>query len=147
MFKKIPELSADPALEKDGIRVEIELELKDKTTLKGWLLVRRAGGNNLLFAQSATVLRKPFKYQLDNETLPQARLEELNRNLYADACVADFGGFPGEDGAEVIYSQANARALLAEYSEVYDIVREQANKAANYRQNAHNEAVDQGKGG
>jgi hypothetical protein len=147
MFKKIPELSADPDLEKDGIRVEIELELKDGTTLNGWVQVRRAGGNNLMFAQCATALRKPYKYQLDNDTLPQAKVEALNRNLYADACVADFGGFPGEDGAPVAYSKEGARALLTEYSEVYEVVREQANKAANYRMSSHNEAVDQGKAG
>jgi hypothetical protein len=147
MFKKIPELTADPAAEKGGIKVEVDFALSDETRLSGWLLVRRAGGNNLLFASTATALRKPYKYQLDNDTLPADKLDELNRNLYADACVADFGGFVDEDGQPVAYSREAARALLAEYSEIYEIVREQANKAANYRQAAHNGAVDQGKGG
>lgn len=147
MFKKIPELSTDKTMEKDGVRVEVDFALSDESRLTGWLLVRRAGGNNLQFATVATALRKPFKYQLDNDTLPADKLDQLNRNLYADACVADFGGFLGEDDQPIAYSRDAARALLAEYSAIYDIVREQANKEANYRQAAHNQAVDQGKGG
>lgn len=150
MFKKIPQLMTDPKLEKEGIRVEISVpqfnaDGSDAPPIEGWVQVRRAGGNNLYFAQVAKALRKPFKYQLDHDMMPPDKLRELNRNIVADACVANFGGFPGEDGQDIPYSQENARALLAEYSVVMDIVATTADNAADYRQAEHNVAVAQAK--
>lgn len=147
MFKKIPELSTDPVTEKDGVRVEISAPLADGTTLEGWAIVRRAGGNNHHFARVAQALRKPFKYQLDNDLMAPEKIAELNRNILADACVVDFGGFPGEDGAEVKYSPANARALFEAYSQVYEAIAVAANTAANYRAASHNAAVEAAKNG
>lgn len=147
MFKKIPQLMTDPRLEKEGIRVEISVPLEDGTTIVGWVQVRRAGGNNLLFAQVAKALRKPHKYQLEHDMMPPDKVRELNRNIVADACLADFGGFPGVDGQDIPYSQANGRALLEEYSIVFDIVATTADDAAQYRLAEHNVAVQQAKNG
>jgi hypothetical protein len=159
MFKKIPALMADPLLEKNGIRVEINIDLEPETEggepgqINAWILVRRAGGNNRAWDRIATALRKPHKYMLDNETLSPDKLEVLNRTLYADACVADFGGFPGEDnadgtpGEEPTYSQEGARALMETYSAAYTIVRTTANSESKYCMAAHNIAADQAKKG
>lgn len=147
MFKKIPELSTDPALEKEGVLVEIDVTLEDGDRIKAWAKVRRAGGNNTHFARVAQALRKPFKYQLDNDLMSPDKIAELNRNIVADACIVDFGGFPGEDGKDVPYSPANARALCEEYGQVYEAIAVAANNAANYRQSSHNSAVAQAKNG
>lgn len=147
MFKKIPELSTDPRLEKEGIRVEIEVPQGDGPPILGWVRVRRAGGNNLLFGMAAKAVQKPFKYQIQHDMLPPGKMRELNRDIVADACVADFGGFPGEDGEEIEYSQANARALLEAYSIVFDIVAQNADEAANFREAQHNVAVEKAKNG
>lgn len=145
VFKNIPELTTDTELEKEGIRVEISVTLEDGSKLEGWVQVRRAGGNNLHFDRVATALRKPFKYQLDNNLMAPARVRELNRDIIADACIVDFGGFPGPDGTEPAYSQANARALCVEYSMVYEAIAVTANDASKYRQETHGGAVDQAK--
>jgi hypothetical protein len=150
MFQKIPELTTDPDLEKEGIRVEIVVPRRnadgsEAPPIEGWVRVRRAGGNNLLFATVAKAARKPHKFMLDHDMMPPEQLRALNRDIVADACVADFGGFPGEDGREVPYSRAAARALLAEYSVVWDAVVVAADDAANYREAEHNAAVEQAK--
>ena len=157
-FKKIPLLSTDPVLEKNGVRTEISINIpatadKPAEVLEAWVLVRRAGGNNLLFGQAAEAIRKPFKYQYDHDAVPEELKAQHNLFLYADACVADFGGFPGEDkedgsvGDMIPFSRENARELLQAYSTVFDIVRETANKSATYRLAEHSDAVEQAKKG
>jgi hypothetical protein len=125
-----------PVVEVDGVPEE---EWQHPTTI---ITVARAGGSNDKFSKSLEVKYRPYRTQIDNETMDEKVAERLLAEAFAETIVMGWAGVSsldvgltqeGEELYEVKFSVENCVKLFTNLPEHFRDVRTQAMKFANYR--------------
>lgn len=80
-----------------------KLEKKGITLDYGVFRVRvaRSGGSNIKFQKTLDTLTKPYKRQLEAESLPEAKGQEIMRLAFARAVILDWEVAVDEDGKPI----------------------------------------------
>lgn len=120
----IKKLQRDTSLERSGV----DLKLGDSA----FITVARAGGSNTLFAEALREHLAPHRAALEIGALDDEQGARLMAYAYADGCVLGWQGLV-DGGVPVPYSKEKARELLASIPDLYNLVREYADKASTFR--------------
>jgi hypothetical protein len=127
----------DTDVEKTGIVLEFG-ENADGT--QSTIRIARAGGANNAYSKRLEAKLKPYRRQIQTETMDRKLLESIVREVFAETCVLGWEHVQDADGTDIAYTRENVVKLLTDLPELYAYLQEQANTLALYRAEI-NEAV------
>jgi hypothetical protein len=93
----------------------------------------RAGGANKKFSQLLTAKMRPYRRQIDNDTLDPAVADRLMAEVYADTIILGWDGVCGEDGKPLSFSKENVVKILTDLPDMFRDIQSQAMLAANFK--------------
>lgn len=130
------QFTTDADLERNGILLEYGNAANGKPIR---LRVARAGGANAAYQRRMEALVKPYRRQIQTETIEPAVVERLTRQVAAETLLL---GWENVDFPETAHGPAitdapctmeNKLRLFTELPDLYTDVQEQAGRAALYR--------------
>lgn len=95
--------------------------------------IARAGGANTAFNRRMEALFKPYRRQIQNETMDKNLLEKLTMTAFAETVVLDWENVPSKV-EPMPYSPEAAMKLFEDLPDLYADLFEQAGKAALFRE-------------
>jgi hypothetical protein len=95
--------------------------------------IARAGGANRGFVRALEARLKPYRRQLQSETLDEQVAERILREVYADHVILGWQGVADGDGKAMAFSRANVLKLLSDLPELFRDLQEQAGRIALFR--------------
>lgn len=93
----------------------------------------RAGGANRKYAETLNRKLKPYRRQLENDTIDGEVALKAMAEVYADTVIIGWEGITGPDGQPLDYCRNNVIKLLTDLPDLFRDIQEQANKAALFR--------------
>lgn len=106
-------------------------------------LVARAGGSNIEFAERLKAKIRPFRTQIERDTLPAEEDSRITAEVYAETIIKDVmvqtesgsweRGLPTEDGKVVPFSREGLVKLLLELPDLFRDLRMQASDSAKFQ--------------
>lgn len=124
------QFATDPELETKGIYLEYGNNSK-KLPIR--IRIARAGGSNKAFAKELEIETRPYRRQIQNETIDMEVLEEIMRKVVAKTIVLGWENVEDEYGEDFPFSQANCIDLFTKLPDMYADIRAQAEKASLFR--------------
>jgi hypothetical protein len=134
------QFTTDPKLEKEGVLLEYGFNSKNKPIT---IRVARAGGANQQYAKRMEIKVKPYRRQIQTETIDKKQLEKLILEVFCETVVLGWENveFPvkGADGSptgefeERPFSFDNAVQLFTDLPDLFSDVQESAQKSALFR--------------
>lgn len=121
----------DANLEKSGIELEYGENSKEQPIL---IRIARAGGANSAYNKRLEVLTKPYRRQIQTETVDNKVLEKIVAQAFAETVVLGWEGVEDEDNNELVFSVDNVVKLFTDLPDLYKDIQEQAQKTALFRQ-------------
>lgn len=144
-------MKTDPSLEKKGIKI-------DYGHIR--VTIARSGGAHKQYSKRLEALLKPYRRQLDNETLSDEKSEQILKEAFVDTIIKNWetkiddefkvGIWPADAGQEVKDESkakllpVNKKNLLAVFELVPDLyldLAEQSKKAALFRQDINEDEL------
>lgn len=125
------QFETDANIERDGVWVDY---VSDDGVECASFLIARSGGANTKFAAALT--RMIDKYRLrSNSTrnLPPEKENAILIEVFANHVILDWKGVTDRDGAVLEYSKQNVIRLMTDLPVLFDELRNEASKIANYR--------------
>lgn len=110
-----------------------ELKNEDQTAF----MVRRFTGTNPRAKAAMAKYYKPYARQIENDTISQEKIAEINISLFLDVCLVDWKGVLVE-GVEVKYSRDEAFKLFSGLPDLFDTLWKYANDFKTYREDVGN---------
>ena len=95
--------------------------------------IARAGGANRGFVRALEARLKPYRRQLQSETLDEQVAERILREVYADHVILGWQGVTDGDGKPMAFGRENLLKLLADLPELFRDLQEQAGRIALFR--------------
>lgn len=137
------QFQTNPDFEKKGIELVYVIDTKTAVILK----VARAGGGNTKFQRVMDVKTKPYRRQIQTETIAPEQLDIIMREVYADAVMlgwftaTDYGTATEKrvptvddiDGNPMEFKRENVIKLFTDLPDMFSDVQSQAQKVALFR--------------
>ncbi len=120
----------DGNVEKLGVVLEYGNNSKGKPMS---IRIARAGGNNTKFSKTVEFKTRPYRRQLQNETLEQEVSDRILREVYAEAVILGWDNVEDEAGKEMAFTKENVIKLLTDLPELFKDIQEQSQKTALFR--------------
>lgn len=120
----------DPEIEKKGIWIEFGQNSEGKTIR---ILIARAGGANEQFFKRSDVVTKPFRRQIQNETIDRQTVTRLNQEVFAETVVLGWENMEDENDQPLVFNKQNCLKVFKDLPDVWSDVFAEAQRAANYR--------------
>lgn len=98
--------------------------------------IARAGGANRAFARALEARLKPYRRQLQSETLDEQVAERILRETYADHVILGWRGVNDAAGKAMAFTRDNVLTLLADLPELFRDIQDQAGRVALFRAQA-----------
>jgi hypothetical protein len=134
------QFKTDNALEKDGILLEYGENSRGKPIC---IRVARAGGANNAYVKRMEARVKPYRRQIQNETMELAMVERIVKEVYAETVilgwenvefpVLDAQGNPTDEFEELPYTTKNCIRLFNDLPDLFNDIQEQAQRAVLFR--------------
>lgn len=124
------QFKADPNLEKDGIVLQYADNSKGEPIE---FRIARAGGGNAAFTKRLEVLTKPYRRQIQTETIERAQVDKLIRQAYAETVVLGWKNVEDEAGNPLPFTVENCVKLFTDLPDLFADIQEQAQKAVLFR--------------
>ena len=134
------QFKTDNTLEKDGILLEYGENSKGKPIC---IRVARAGGSNNAYAKRMEARVKPYRRQIQTETMESALVERIVKEVYAETVVLgwehvefpvlDAQGNPTDKFEELPYTTENCIRLFDDLPDLFLDIQEQSQRAALFR--------------
>ena len=106
----------------------------------GIFLIARAGGANKRYTSAVEQVSRPYRRQIDTGQIEADVLIRLTREVFVKACLLGWesekfgkGNIPGPDGKAFPYNVKNAELIMKQLPDLFDALREECAKGANYR--------------
>lgn len=100
----------------------------------GKFRIARAGGSNRKYARRLEQISKPHRAAIRSEVLPDELANKLLIQVFAETIVLGWEGVLAEDGSPLPFSVPNCVKLFEDLPDLFQDLREQANKGALFRQ-------------
>lgn len=110
------QFKTDPSVEKDGILVQYG------NNSKGLLIqirIARAGGNNVGFAKAYEQKTKPYRRQIQNDTMDPKVAERIILEVYAETVVLGWEGVEDEEGNDLPFNKENCIKLFTDLPDLF----------------------------
>lgn len=124
------QFTTDPKLEKEGVVLQYGMNSKD---LPIGIRVARAGGSNDAYHKLMETKVKPFRRQIQTETIAKKQVEKLVLEVFCATVVLDWENVEDAAGNPLPFSYDNALKVFSDLPDLFADVQEQANKAALFR--------------
>lgn len=108
---------------------EADAEVRAATTIR----IARAGGANSNFQKRMEHVVKPFRRQIQTETIDAKQAEKLVRQVYAETVVLGWENVDDAEGNPMPYSVENCKKLFDDLPDLFADIQEQAQRAALFR--------------
>lgn len=131
MTNLFQQYKTDPELERKGIL--FELGFNERVNLPIALRLARAGGANSAFQKTLEAKMKPYRRQLQTETMDNKTGERLLREVYAQSVVLGWENVDDENDQAMTFSVENCIRLFETLPDLFKDVQEQSQKSALYR--------------
>lgn len=122
----------DPKLEADGILIDYGNDEKTGKPMR--FRVARMGPSNQRFAKITDQRMKPYRRQLQTETMDLKLAEKLMMEIFVDTILLGWENITGDKGGELVFNRENAIELFTALPDLYNDLREQAQKSALFRE-------------
>lgn len=124
------QFKTDTKLEKEGVLLHYGTNSKGKDIM---IRVARAGAGNDAYVKRMEAKVKPYRRQIQNETIERALLTGILREVFAETVVLGWDGVEDENGKDMPFSKDNCVKLFTDLPDLFEDVQEQAQKAALFR--------------
>lgn len=130
------QFGTDESFEQDGIWYQFDGDKLDKegnVIKKGTkFLLARAGGSNVSFGKRLEALTRPYRRQIENETIDPEFANGLLREAWCATILKGWEGFVYK-GEEIPYSVDNAAKYMELLPDLYMELRTESQRLANFR--------------
>jgi len=104
--------------------------------------ILRAGGSNYAYQRALSAATRPLQRQILRGTLDTEQFNQLLLDVYLKSVVIGWEGVKDSAGHEIPYSKAAAKAFFERFPEIFDEVRDQAEKLANFQVDQASEVAE-----
>jgi hypothetical protein len=118
--------------EKNGILLEYGF-IDNDPTKPIRIKIARAGGSNTKYSTKLEAKTKPFRRQIQTETLDPKIAEKLFMEIYAESVILGWENVQDENGDELAFNVANVVKLFTDLPDLWADVKEQSQKAALFK--------------
>jgi hypothetical protein len=108
---------------------EQDAEAKAATTIR----IARAGGANSQYQKRMEVVVKPYKRQIQTETIETKLVEKLVRRVYAETVVLGWENVDDAQGNALPFTVDNCEKLFNDLPDLFLDLQEQAQRSALFR--------------
>lgn len=127
----------DAEIEKNGVILQYGFvkkpDGKPDTSRPIGIRVARAGGANTAYLRRAEAVLRPYRRQIQTDTMDRGLIDELTRQLFAETVVKGWENVQDEDGTDLPFTVENCVALFAKLPDLFTDVQEQSQRAALFR--------------
>jgi len=95
--------------------------------------VARAGGSNEKYRRMLQHRMKPYRRQIQNETMSEEKAQEIILETFVDAVLLDWKDVRDRDGNVMDFNRENALQLLSDLRDLFADLQTQSQKIANFR--------------
>lgn len=127
------QFETDPQLEKNGIRVEYVTGEEQEGEKPATFIIARAGGANVAYDNMMDQRLKPLRRRLQSDNVSNKELEVITREVVAATVVKGWENVKDKKGNPIEFSVNAAIELFKALPDLYEDIRQQANKASLYR--------------
>jgi len=124
------QFETDRSVEKDGIVLQYGMNSKKKPIE---IRIARAGGANEHYNKLLEIKIKPYRRQIQNETLDNAVAEKITKEVYAATIVLGWTGVEDRAGNEMEFNQVNCIKLFTDLPDLWSDIQSQSVRAALFR--------------
>jgi hypothetical protein len=124
------QFKSDSNLEKAGILLEYGFDKDGKPIT---IRIARAGGSNAAFTKRMEAKVKPYRRQIQTETIDTQVVEKLLREVYAETVVLGWDNVSDADGNPMQFSFANCVKLFEDLPDLFKDIQEQSQRSALFR--------------
>lgn len=124
------QFASDSKLEKEGVLLEYGENSKG---LPIGIRIARAGGGNLQYIKALEAKVKPYRRQIQTETIDRKLVEKLTLEVFCKTVVLGWENVEDEAGNPLEFSYDNAIKLFTDLPDLFADVQEQAGKAVLFR--------------
>lgn len=134
------QFKTDKSIEKEGIVLNYGKNSKGKDIE---IRIARAGGANVQYAKLLEAKTKPYRRQIQNETLDNEVAEKITQEVYARTVVLGWNGveFPildekGEETGsfeELPFNEKNCIRLFQDLPDLWSDIQQQSQRSALFR--------------
>lgn len=125
------QFKTNTSMETEGIYLNYGPNSQGKDIL---IRIARAGGSNQNYSKRMEAKTKPYRRQIQNETIERALLERIVREIYAETVVLGWENVEDENGNELPFTYDNCLKLFTDLPDLFTDVQEQSQRAALFRQ-------------
>ena len=104
--------------------------------------ILRAGGANKKFSRALQKAVKPYRRQLEKNTLDPDVADKLFQSVYARHVVIDWDGINDEDGTPVPCTPENIEAFFEAFPEIFKELSDAAGDMATFSEETLKEAAE-----
>lgn len=126
------QFETDPNLEKNGIRLEY-VGSDDANEKPAVFIVARAGGSNVAYDNMMDQRLKPLRRRLQADNVSNKELEKITREVVCATVVKGWENVKDKNGNPIEFSVNAAIELFTALPDLYEDIRQQANKASLFR--------------
>lgn len=105
--------------------------LNDDETAVRFLLARK-GKRNIEYVEMLTKKLAPYQVSISNDTVNPKVLEAIILDVFISTILKGWENVYGSDNKILPYNKDNARKLMRELPDLYDVLNKQAEQASNY---------------
>lgn len=125
------QFKTDDNLERTGILLQYGVNERNGEPIT--IRVARAGGSNSAYLKKIEAKVKPFRRQIQNETIEKPVVDKMLRETYAESVVLGWENVDDKQGNPLPFTVQNCIQLFEELPDLFTDVQEQAQKAALFR--------------
>lgn len=127
----------DADIEKNGVILQYGFvkkpDGKPDTKRPIGIRVARAGGANTAYLRRAEAVLKPYRRQIQTDTMDRGLIDEITRQLFAETIVKGWENVQDENGEDLPFSVENCVALFTKLPELFADIQEQSQRSALFR--------------
>ena len=125
------QFATDKNVERDGVVLSYGKNSKNKDIN---IRIARAGGANIRYTKLLEAAIKPYRRQLQNETMDNGVAEDITMRVYAQSVVGGWEGVEDENGNDMEFTVENCMKLFKDLPDLWADIQSQATRAALFRQ-------------
>lgn len=124
------QFKTDTSLETTGILLQYGNNSKG---LPIAIRIARAGGANKNYAKLMEARVKPYRRQIQNETIERALLDGIVKQVFAETVVIGWENVEDENNSPLSFSVPNVLKVFEDLPDLYADIQEVSQKAAAFR--------------
>lgn len=127
------QFNTDTKRERDGINLQYGF-VDEAQTKPIQIRIARAGGSNAAYKRVLENRVKPYRRQIQNETLDLDTMTAIMREVYAETIVLGWNNVQDAEGNDMAFSKENVIKLFTDLPELFEDVQNAASTQALFRQ-------------